>query len=182
MHYLTSNGEVGIIERQRDVAIEFIQLKEVTPTFKKPVATLKAPRPLDTPPPTSAPEKMAVTNPNMNIEAFALPALSSALSVEGFDFALAPGNSDAIPMIQIRPQHPFRATELGIEGWVKVEFTITTLGTTKDVHVVESQPAFVFDQAAIHAVSRWKFKPRTVNGKATQSEVSQHIDFTLDDN
>jgi protein TonB len=68
----------------------------------------------------------------------------------------------------------------GIEGWVKVEFTITEAGTVKDAHVIESDPPRVFNREAIRAILKWKFKPRVVEGVAVERQATQVIDFSLD--
>ena len=39
---------------------------------------------------------------------------------------------DIIPIVVIRPMYPRDAAMKGQEGWVKVEFTITAIGTVKD--------------------------------------------------
>lgn len=79
------------------------------------------------------------------------------------------------------PQYPFRAARRGIEGWVKVSFLVTETGNVEDVEVLESDPPGVFDQAAVRAVYRWRFKPRTVDGKATTAKAEQVVEFKLTD-
>jgi protein TonB len=88
---------------------------------------------------------------------------------------------DIIPVVVIRPVYPRDAAISGIEGWVKIEFTITEVGTVKDPQVVDAKPARVFNRAAIRAILKWKFKPRVVDGVAVDRRASQIIDFTLDD-
>lgn len=88
---------------------------------------------------------------------------------------------DVVPVVVIRPLYPREAALAGIEGWVKVEFTITETGTVEDPLVVESQPPRVFDREAIRAILKWKFKPRVVEGTAVDRRATQVIDFTLDD-
>ena len=46
--------------------------------------------------------------------------------------------------------------------------------------VIESDPPGVFDKAAIRAVSRWRFKPRMVNGRAVPGKATQVVDFKLE--
>ena len=86
---------------------------------------------------------------------------------------------DIIPVVVIRPMYPRDAAISGIEGWVKVEFTITALGTVKDVRVVDADPAQVFNREAVRAILKWKFKPRVVNGVAVERRATQVIDFSL---
>jgi protein TonB len=88
---------------------------------------------------------------------------------------------DIVPVVVIRPMYPRDAAISGIEGWVKVEFTITETGTVKDPHIVDAQPPRVFNREAIRAIMKWKFKPRVVDGVAVERRATQVIDFTLDD-
>lgn len=87
---------------------------------------------------------------------------------------------DIIPVVVIRPMYPREAAISGIEGWVKVEFTITEVGTVKDPRVVDAEPARMFNREAIRAILKWKFKPRVIDGVATERRATQIIDFTLD--
>lgn len=66
---------------------------------------------------------------------------------------------DAAPLVRINPTYPIRAAQRGIEGWVQVQFTITGTGSVIDVTVVDSSPPNVFDEAAVEAVSRWRYNP-----------------------
>jgi len=77
------------------------------------------------------------------------------------------------------PQYPYQAARRGIEGWVRVSFRVTETGTVEDVVVLESEPAGVFDRAAVRAVYKWKFKPRIINGEAEAARAEQVIEFEL---
>ena len=181
MHLLTSHGKNVLIDRQNVTAIEFIRLKKKPPSPEIPQVKPQTPKPKDTPPPSPTPKKMAIQNPSLSMKAFAMPSIAPQLAIHGIGFGSAPGDGDAIPMVRVQPQYPFRAANQGIEGWVLVEFTITKLGTVKDVEVIESKPAYLFDRATIRAIKRWKFKPRTVNGEPIERhQVRQRIQFSLD--
>jgi TonB family protein len=56
-----------------------------------------------------------------------------------------------------RPRYPREAK--GISGWVRVECLVSPRGRIQSVRVLESQPAGVFDQAAIDAMATARFKP-----------------------
>ena len=77
------------------------------------------------------------------------------------------------------PDYPANALEQRIAGSVLLEFTVDTRGETRDIHVLESTPAHVFDQAAISAVKRWLFAPMIVNGAAVEVPVKTRIRFEL---
>jgi protein TonB len=77
--------------------------------------------------------------------------------------------------------YPRDAAMNGTEGWVKVEFTITEVGTVKDPRVIEAEPPRIFNREAIRAILKWKFKPRVIDGVAIERRATQVIDFTLDE-
>lgn len=54
-----------------------------------------------------------------------------------------------------QPRHPREAK--GLSGWVRVECQISPKGRVQTVRVVESEPAGLFDQAAIEAMKAAKF-------------------------
>jgi protein TonB len=88
---------------------------------------------------------------------------------------------DVVPVVIIRPLYPREAALAGIEGWVRLEFTITATGAVRDPRVVDAQPPRIFNREAIRALLKWKFKPRVVDGVAVQRRATQVIDFSLDD-
>ncbi len=55
-----------------------------------------------------------------------------------------------------RPKYPTAAK--GAEGWVRVEFYVTPEGRTERVRVMASEPAGVFDEAAISAMEGARFE------------------------
>ncbi len=89
-------------------------------------------------------------------------------------------DSSFVPLSRLPPQYPYKAAQRGIEGWVRVEFDVTETGSVEHVEVIESEPPGVFDRAAIRAVSRWRFKPRIVNGEAVPGKATQVVDFKLE--
>ena len=115
--------------------------------------------------------------PNLDI-----PLQSSRFAgsvVGGIQMGKGKISSNVIPLVRIPPQYPMRAARRNIEGWVKVEFTITESGTVKDAVVVESQPSDIFDQAALRAISKWKFKAKIIDGEAFEQRAIQVLQFKL---
>ena len=47
-------------------------------------------------------------------------------------------NAELIPLVRIAPRYPRKAAMAGTEGWVKLAFTVTKVGTVKDVQVIET--------------------------------------------
>ena len=60
--------------------------------------------------------------------------------------------------------YPSRAASTGLQGAVELEFTIGTDGATRNLVVLASSPPGTFDQAAIDAVTQWRYQPLQVDG------------------
>lgn len=69
------------------------------------------------------------------------------------------------PLSVVDPVYPPTALRNGTEGWVELEFTITDSGVVRDVLVLGSEPAGVFEAAAREALGQWRFEPRVANGR-----------------
>jgi TonB family protein len=79
----------------------------------------------------------------------------------------------------VAPVYPREARRNGIEGWVDVEFTIASDGTTRDLVVRNSQPQDVFDKSALDSVSRWRFNPVVRDGVPVAQRASLRLKFVL---
>jgi protein TonB len=63
------------------------------------------------------------------------------------------------PLKMTRPPRPkYPASAKGVEGWVRVEFYVTPEGHTERVRVLSSEPAGLFDAAAIAAMEGARFE------------------------
>ena len=143
--------------------------------------------------PTPPPEKAALPpRPRLDVHTESrplAPRLDMAMNLDvPLNFgdgpylgALAAVQADSgfIPLSQQPPQYPYKAAQRGIEGWVRVAFDVTASGSVENVEVIESDPPGVFDKAASRAVSRWRFKPRMLNGEAVPGRASQLVEFEI---
>jgi TonB family protein len=88
--------------------------------------------------------------------------------------AFAQNRPDLVPLVRIAPNYPEDALVAGLDGVVKLMFTITTTGTTKDIVVIESSyPSF--EQAAITALSRWRYQPQSEAGQPVEVRGMQTV-------
>ena len=132
------------------------------------------------------PEIPKMANPiaqDSNSNAFDMGGLdiSTDLSIDAGLNGAATSDGDYLPIVKVAPQYPRRALKKGIEGYVVLEFTVTTLGTVTDPVVIESKPKNIFDRAAINAAKKFKYKPKVVDGKAQQvTGVRNIIRFEMD--
>ena len=86
---------------------------------------------------------------------------------------------EVMPLNDVRPEYPYRARQRGIEGHIKLAFTITAAGKVENIRVMEASPSNVFDREARRAASRWRFAPRTENGAAVSREAVKTLHFRL---
>ncbi|HUO82366.1 MAG TPA: energy transducer TonB [Gammaproteobacteria bacterium] len=89
------------------------------------------------------------------------------------------GDGEAVPVLRIEPQWPRQAALAGTEGWVELGFTIRPDGSVADVVVLAAEPRRVFEQSAVNAIRKWRFKPRVVDGRAVERRATQRIEFVL---
>lgn len=68
-----------------------------------------------------------------------------------------------VAMVRVEPTYPVAAAEKGLEGYVLIEFDVTSGGTVTNVRVIESSHR-VFESPARKAAQRFRFKPRVVDG------------------
>lgn len=88
-------------------------------------------------------------------------------------------DGEYLPIVRVPPQYPARAAEKELEGFVTVVFTVTPMGSTANVKVVESSDR-LFERNAIRAAQRFKYKPKVVDGKEVFVEgVRTTIEFKL---
>jgi protein TonB len=93
----------------------------------------------------------------------------------------APSNdSEVIPLNQVLPVYPDSARRRGIEGYVKLAFTITADGKVENVRVIEASPENVFNREARRAAVRWRFAPRREGGQLVEREAVKTLQFRLE--
>ncbi len=160
--------------------VDFVRLKRdirPEPPKRKPPKRVQPER--QPPPPDlqmSAPEGPA----QLELAAVA-PDLGADL-----DINMGPGgggqgsDADPVPVVRVNPQYPARAMQRGIEGWVQLRFTVTAAGTVRDVVVENAQPPNYFEQSAVNAVSKYKYRPSVVAGKPVETQgVRVILQFNL---
>lgn len=76
-------------------------------------------------------------------------------------------------------KYPAAARRRGIEGRVVALLTVNTKGRVTDVQVVKSA-GYGFDELAVDAFKRWKFKPAEKNCEKVETQIRYTYDFELD--
>jgi len=86
--------------------------------------------------------------------------------------ALRPFDPDQeqIPLYRTAPTYPLNAANLGLEGWVMVEYTIDEQGFPKNPKAIDGENLKSFEKAAIAAVKKFRFAPRFEDGKPVSTD------------
>jgi TonB family protein len=79
----------------------------------------------------------------------------------------------------VQPVYPNRAAMSRTEGWVELDFTVSETGQVKDVVVHAASIRGVFEEAAIRAVSQWRYKPVLRDSKPVPVRTELRIRFAL---
>ncbi|MDJ0765857.1 MAG: TonB family protein [Myxococcota bacterium] len=80
---------------------------------------------------------------------------------------------------RVEPQYPDQARRDGIEGTVQLEILIDENGRVRKVKVIKT-PGYGLEKAAIVAVSKSRFNPGVINGKAVPVKIKIPYKFMLD--
>jgi TonB family protein len=88
---------------------------------------------------------------------------------------------DQTPQVlqKVEPFYPQRARYLGVSGRVVVKFLVEADGHVSRSSILEARPEGYFEQNALEAVRRWRFKPGTYRGKAVATWVTLPVQFRL---
>jgi protein TonB len=160
-------GELKEIKAGR--IVDFVRLKKAAePEVKKRELPNRA-QP-EKPPPAPDVDTSNVPQPGALEVSAAIPDLSAGLDLAGGPgmAAAAASDADAVPLVRVSPQYPARAMQRGVEGWVHLRFTVTEAGAVKDAVVVAAEPANYFEQAALTAVGKYRYKPKIDDGRAVE--------------
>ena len=185
MHWLVNMSDHEKPGDDDNISIDFSPVKIDEELNQKERRIPKKPPPPKDPPP---PPKMNVQQNQetvRNMPVPNIPALDLGMGGDGpFLGAMGAGvdmNKDGgiIPIVTIAPNYPRKAAMAKIEGWVKIEFTITESGTVVNPKVTDAKPARMFNREALRAILKYKFKPKVVDGVAMTQVATQTIEFKL---
>ena len=146
------------------MSVDFVRLKKDNAPETKKREPPKREKPKQQPPPPEMNMAKAM-NPSDAVGEI-VPMVDTGAELEKAT-SLGAGGADrgAVPLVRVDPEYPPRAKARGIEGYVIVEFTISPVGTVSDARVLRSEPAVIFDRAALKAVRKYRYNPMIKDGK-----------------
>ena len=87
--------------------------------------------------------------------------------------------SRPVPLSRVEPDYPQRVRELGIEGRVVLELTVTGEGTVSQTRYLRRLHPLL-DAACRRAARKMRFRPATVNGTPVTVKIPYSFAFVLD--
>lgn len=88
--------------------------------------------------------------------------------------------SELTQVLNTVPTYPRIPLERGIEGWVEIEFVVSTEGTTENVVVIEASHDRYFREEAVTAVDEWRFEPIIFMSRPIPKRAHTRLSFILD--
>lgn len=174
---LIKTSEVPVANSNTLNMVNFIREKRDRNLRLEDIKPEPPPQPAEPPPPAA----LQIESMDLTGESFAIsdqPVMESFSLEPGL--GIGEGDGEYLPIYRVPPQYPRKALFDRVEGWVVVEFTIGTQGEVKSPRVVDANPRGIFDQAALDAVRRFRFKPRSVAGTPVEVQgVQNRIRFKL---
>jgi protein TonB len=181
MAYLVDADDTFSSTKKESIVIE---INSTPPESKAQTRTRVPPPP---PPPPPEPPKQQVVQEASSTDAGTIGFNAPTVDVGGVNNGIGDPSGammrdgDATPIVRIEPKYPVQAARDGINGWVKMRFSIMPDGSVDEIEVVDAEPKRVFDREAIRALKRWKYSPKIENGQALkQTGIMVQLDFNLD--
>lgn len=180
MQSLIKAGGSALTDPAKGKVLDFVRVQQEQQVQQKERKPKKPPKPQEPPPQMEAPQ-MEAASPDGGQSGLDFAAdLSSEVSLDS-GLSLGSGDGEYVPITKVQAVYPRRAMQRGIQGYVVVEFTVSKIGAVQDPVVVEANPQGIFEQAALDAVVKFKYKPRVINGEPTAvAGVQNRITFEID--
>jgi periplasmic protein TonB len=104
-------------------------------------------------------------------------ANSTAPRVQPTKVRISSGVAAGRVINKVQPTYPPIAKSARVQGKVVLQAVISKNGTIENLKVVSGHP--MLTQAAIDAVSRWRYQPYILNGEPVEVETNVEVTFTL---
>lgn len=164
--------------------VERIEIQKAPPRIPPPIEKKKAP---PKPKLNKARQRLAMMKLNAALELqpgigdFGLNfGLSAMPRADEFVFDIAEVDQAPKVIYQVPPVYPLAAKHRGIAGKVVIKFIVQVDGSVDGIQVESATPANLFEQSAINAVKKWRFKPGRRHNQPVATRVELPIEFKLE--
>ncbi|MDX1561830.1 MAG: energy transducer TonB [Gammaproteobacteria bacterium] len=176
MQYMIASGNNALGDENQFRIVDFVRVERNETVERKKEKPEKPPEPEMQP---EMPEPQVSNFQSSLAVSMVAPPVTMNSEIGSLGFGVSDG--EYLPIVKVAPIYPPRAAARGLEGHVVVEYTVTRTGETKDIVVIESTSS-LFDRAAVESASKYKYKPRVIDGIAVEVPgVTTKIIFELED-
>ena len=176
MQILIATGEGAITSKYEGRFVDFVKIKKDESLDKKNAKPKKPPEPEEPPP---EPEQQ-MDDIDTSMDTVSIGSVDANMDVAAGIGGFNAGEGEYLPIVKVAPIYPNRALSRGIEGYCIIEFVVTRNGTTANGKVIECTSS-LFAKASLKASSKFKYKPRVINGTPIDVPGVQHkITFELE--
>lgn len=177
MQLLIASGQSATEDRHDVRWLDFVRVNRPQIVETKREKPEKPPEPAEPPEPTNT----TTTDTSGGGLTVTMTAPDFGGGVDAGALGLGVADGEYLPIVKVTPIYPTRARTGAIEGYAIVEYTVTAIGTTRDIRLVESSSP-LFDRSCMDAAAKFKYRPRYVNGEAIEVPgVQNRCVYVLDD-
>ena len=184
MQSLIDSGEKAFTDLNSGTIVDFVRLKE-DPLLQTKRRKPQPPPAPDQPPPPIRQHEMITKVDNPWSSKFVAPLINVNVSNSTAFYS----DGEYLPILKVQPNYPHLALKKGMFGWVIVEFTVDDNGRVIDPIVTDNcvtisypnrtdcydRPGRIFDKPALAAASKFKYKPKIVDGVAIATTGVRHL-------
>jgi len=163
MQLMIATGQDAVTDARSFRVVDMVRVERSEVVETKEAKPERPPTP-PAPPEMPAPDHGDRFDTLMSVSMSA-PATEAVLATAGVGFGISDG--EYLPIVKVAPVYPQRALARRLEGHVVLEFIVTRTGTVRDIIVVDST-APIFEQPAIEAAEKFRYKPRVIDGEAVE--------------
>ncbi len=150
-------------ERVKRTKLPDIFMPDVDVVEAKIIEKPEKPEVDETPPPEVPQQDFDQMDGDSNVGTIAAPdGVSGDIDIS-MGTGLSASDGEYLPIVKVAPIYPSRAAQRGVQGDVVIEYTVTVTGSVRDPRVVSSDSSLL-NSAAIKSASKYKYKPRVVDG------------------
>jgi len=181
MAFLISGGETRNEPPEAPASIEIVQTQADQDVDTRRRTPPPPPEPPEQPPESPPQEPQSSDDAvSFNLDLGNVDLGDTGAGLSGPNTGMA-RDGDAQPLVRVEPRYPPAAARDGIEGWVRLRFSINETGGVEDIEVIEAEPRRIFDREARQALMRWRYAPKVIDGVPQRQEgLTVQLDFTMD--
>lgn len=182
MHVLVGSGEARLDDSDRHQMLDYVRIPREEASQRRERVP-ERPEAAMAPPTPAAPRSQSLSGAlgDGALLVMEAPALTESVT-SGTGISLGFGDGEYLPIVKVAPIYPATAVRRGLQGECLVEYTVTTNGSVQNVRIVpEACPHEEFHRPSIEAAARFKYRPRTLNGRAIEVRgVRNNFVYTIE--